>query len=246
MRLPGSSKGGMTGVQLRALQRDKLHFLQSWPNPEDRASLTNAIKRSIIAELCARDTREYGLPEDNRRGEWATSEMRVGQGVAEKSSLIGNPAWMRDGYRTEDWHAEFDRRRLVFFALWPKGEFAAEWIELITDDDGKDADGEWLCQKHSDDSAGRTFAEEINAPPEADHRPKPRPDGGFGPIHDDSQWRKPKWLLPGGFPREWAESPDAPPVATVPETASVPEPKQLTRRQRAKLPTQSTYVAATK
>lgn len=194
-----------TAAQARRDQDDmkaKRWIFANWP-VDDWHEIAHAIRDGVNAECLLRDNREYQIPMDGKLyDDDPTLDPATGNTKLPPMKVDPRRMGQKHGHREVRLES---RRRLHTLALQrPEPSKFFELQQAIGEDDGKDADGQWLCNR---------------CVPEQDRTAEDFPDGsGF----DE---RLPKWMPVAATP-EPAElvgsETAAPNVAQVPPQAFQP------------------------
>lgn len=162
---------------------------ETWPG-DDWQDIVHAIRDSVNAECLLRDNREHGIPLSGKLYEDEPARDPV-TGVQRLPSIKVDPR--RKGLRHGGREVRLEARRRTYelAVLRPEPSTFFDLLRAIIEDDGKAADGRWLCNR---------------CVPEGDEQSEAFPDGsGFG-------GRLPKWM-PVAAEQEPAEPVEAETVA---------------------------------
>jgi hypothetical protein len=201
MRVAELRKEGVAQLD-QAFEEARRWVFETWPE-DDWQDIAHAIRDGVNAECLLRDNREHQIPLDGKIHDEDT-ELDPATGKTKLRPIEIDP--MRQGLRHGHREVRLEgRRRLHALTLRrPEPSTFFELHQAIQEDDGKDADGRWLCNRRAS---------------EKDRRSEAYPDGtGF-----DS--RLPKWMPP--MPSAAVASSVSAPVQTaspVPEPAPVVTP----------------------
>lgn len=174
------NEGAATAAQARRDQdmaEARRWIFARWPN-DDWQEIVHAIRDAVNAECLVRDRREHQIPLTGKIYD-ERSYVDQATGATKFPPIKVDPRRMglRHGHREVRLES---RRRLYALTLRrPEPSTFFDLQRAIIDDDGKDADGRWLCERcipHPDNT-------------EADQKHEAWPDGsGFDPE------RLPKWM----------------------------------------------------
>jgi hypothetical protein len=167
-------------------------IFDTWP-ADDWQDIAHAIRDGVNAECLLRDNREHQIPLDGKLYEDETI-LDPATGKTKLAPIKVDPrrAGLRHGHR--EVRLESRRRLYALTVLRPEPATFYDLQKAIESDDGKDADGQWLCNR---------------CVPERNRKSEGYPDGsGF----DE---RLPKWM-----PRAVEES--APASSTEPIVIAAP------------------------
>lgn len=127
------------------IAKQKMH--QAW-RENDVQRIVDAIRSAVAAELILRDNREHEIPLDGKLYADSDEPARdgaTGQAGPVRIEVDPKLKGRKHGYESQRLEA---RRRL--YALILKGPHPSRFYELldaIEQDDGRDAEGEWLCRR---------------------------------------------------------------------------------------------------
>jgi hypothetical protein len=123
-------------------QKARSWLFANW-SEDDRHLVMDAIRESVSAELCERDTRCYDIHPNGQ----VTDVAMEADGVTPKAVSV-DPAKAASVHAGCDHTHETKRRWRAWVALYPKSARAHDWVQLISEDEGLGSDGQPLCQEH--------------------------------------------------------------------------------------------------
>lgn len=174
------NEGAATAEQARRDQdvaEARRWIFANWPH-DDWHDIVHAIRDGVNAECLVRDQREHQIPLTGKiYDEKSYVDQATGATKFPPIKVDARRKGLRHGHR--EVRLESKRRLYALTLQRPEPSTFFDLQRAIIEDDGKDADGRWLCERcipHPDNT-------------EADRRHKAYPDGtGFDPE------RLPKWM----------------------------------------------------